>query len=693
MTSRDRRFLALLAAGLVGVVLATSTGLLAPSGEPGAAEAPPPPPADPDAVATSTIELVASDSSRPFAQLAAEYEAELAAAIPPDAPGAAGPEAALSPEAIAEREKKAEARRIRKASLPRIRIVAPIGAASDPTLENPISPAVAAPALASIDGIGEGFAGVNGTHSVTLFPPDANGDVSDRQIVQVANVRYAVFDKQSGEVQLGPVDLKALWSGFQGPCGTNNDGDPTVRWDEKAGRWVVGQFSISGSSTSKPYYQCLAVSKTADALGEWHRYAFSHTQLPDFPKLSIWHDGYYVTFYMFTRFFQGSKVCAYPRDAMISGNVTNVTFTCFQTSTQYGGLLAGDLDRSASPGGAEPTAGTPNVIVALGPTNDRLVAWRFRAGDAAPTGPVSIPVAPFLPACDGGVCIPQAGTTTKLDSLGDRLGYRFPVRWRGSDGTAVAVHSVALTSTSGARTGIRWYQLRIDATGGATVVQQGTYAPDDGLWRWMPSIAQDVDGNVAVGYNASGTSASPTIRVAGRTAGSGAAAGALDVAEATVDASAGSLNSSYTRWGDYASMTLDPNGCTFWHVGEHVARTHAYKWNSRITSFALKDGCTPGTYSRTASTIETSGGSTTVARATATTVRATLTSGGSPVAGRQLVFRIFDRYLAAVTDATGTASVTVTTPRKAATTTVTVRFGGDRELLSASATGRTIVVQ
>lgn len=692
MTSRDRRFLSLLAAGLVAVVLVTSTGLLAPSGEAGAGEVPPPPPADPDAVTTSTIQLVASDSSRPFAQLAAEYAAELAAASPPDPAVDAGSGAALRPETTTESERKAELRRIRRASLPRIRIVAPVSAATDPTLASTAVPAVAAPALGSIDGIGEGFAGVNGIHSVTLFPPDPNGDVSDRQILQVANVKYAVFDKLSGEVQLGPVDLRALWSGFQGPCGTNNDGDPTVRWDAKAGRWVVGQFSISGASNSRPYYQCLAVSRTADALGEWYRYAFAHTQLPDFPKLSIWHDGYYVTFYMFTRFFQGSKVCAYPRDAMISGNVSNVTFTCFQTSTQYGGLLAGDLDRSASPGGAEPTAGTPNVIVALGSTNDRLLAWRFRAGDAAPTGPVAIPVAPFLPACGGGVCIPQAGTTTKLDSLGDRLNYRFPVRWRGSDGTAVAAHSVALGSGSGDRTGIRWYQLRIDATGGATVIQQGTYAPNDGLWRWMPSIAQDVDGNVAVGYNASGTAASPTIRVAGRMGASGAAAGELDVAEATVDASAGSLNSSYTRWGDYASMTVDPNGCTFWYVGEHVARTHAYKWNTRIASFALKDGCTLGSYSRTGSSIETSGGSTTVPRATSTTVRATLTSGASPVAGRQLVFRIFDRYLAAVTDANGIASVTVTTPRKAATTTVTVRFGGDRDLLSASATGRTIVV-
>lgn len=692
MTARDRRFLALFAASLVLVVLATSSGLLAPLAGTGTGEAPPPPPADPDAVTTSTIALVASDSSRPFVELAAEYAAELAAATPPDAAPEAGGGAALRPETPTDSEKKAELRKVRRASLPQIRIVAPVGAATDPSLEAAVAPAVAAPALGSIEGIGEGFVGVNAVHSVTLFPPDPNADVSDRQILQVANVKYAVFDKLTGEVQLGPVDVRALWSGFQGPCGTNNDGDPTVRWDAKAGRWVVGQFSVSGSSTSRPYYQCLAVSKTADALGEWHRYAFSHSQFPDFPKLSIWHDGYYVTFYMFTRFFQGSKVCAYPRDAMISGDVSNVTFTCFQTSTQYGGLLAGDLDRSASPGGAEPTSGTPNVIVALGSTNDRLLAWRFRAGDAAPTGPVAIPVSPFLPACGGGVCIPQGGTTTKLDSLGDRLAYRFPVRWRGSDGTAVAVHSVAVGSGSAGRAAIRWYQLRIDATGGATVIQQGTYDPNDGLWRWMPSAAQDIDGNVAVGYNASGSSASPTIRIAGRTASSGASAGSFDVAEATVDASAGSLNSSYTRWGDYGSMTVDPNGCTFWHVGEYVAKTHAYKWNTRITSFALKDGCALAAYGRVASSIETSTGSTTVARATSVTLRATLRSEGSPVAGRQLVFRVFDRYLAAVTDANGVASVTVTTPRKAATTTVTVRFGGDRDRLSASATGRELVV-
>ena len=48
--------------------------------------------------------------------------------------------------------------------------------------------------------------------------------------------------------------------------------------------------------------------------------------------------------------------------------------------------------------------------------------------------------------------------------------------------------------------GMRWYEIR--RTGGTyTVHQQGTYAPGDGVHRWMGSIAQDKNGNMALGYS------------------------------------------------------------------------------------------------------------------------------------------------------------------------------------------------
>src|SRR5207244_6717696 len=104
-------------------------------------------------------------------------------------------------------------------------------------------------------------------------PPDTNASVGTTQVVQWVNVDYAVFDKASGAVLKGPTPGNSFWSGFTaGNCGTNNDGDPIIKFDAQARRWFATQFSVS----STPYYQCVAVSSTDDILtSSWHRYAYS----------------------------------------------------------------------------------------------------------------------------------------------------------------------------------------------------------------------------------------------------------------------------------------------------------------------------------------------------------------------------------------------------------------------------------
>ena len=68
--------------------------------------------------------------------------------------------------------------------------------------------------------------------------------------------------------------------------------------------------------------------------------------------------------------------------------------------------------------------------------------------------------------------------------------------------------------------GVRWYEIRRDGLGTYSVYQQGTYAPADGVHRWMGSIAQDKKGNMALGYSVvNGTDVFPGIRYTGRLAG------------------------------------------------------------------------------------------------------------------------------------------------------------------------------
>ncbi len=62
--------------------------------------------------------------------------------------------------------------------------------------------------------------------------------------------------------------------------------------------------------------------------------------------------------------------------------------------------------------------------------------------------------------------------------------------------------------------GIHWYELR-NTGSGWTIYQQGTYAPDSAS-RWMASIAQDNQGNMALGFSISSSSIYPGIRYVGR---------------------------------------------------------------------------------------------------------------------------------------------------------------------------------
>ncbi len=285
-------------------------------------------------------------------------------------------------------------------------------------------------------------------------PPDTNGAVGPSQYVQIVNASFEVLSK-SGTILFGPVAINTLWTGFGGGCQTNNNGDPTVRYDRLADRWIITQFSV----TTTPYLECVAVSATGDPTGAYYRYSFNYgsTAFPDYPKLGVWPDAYYETFNMFTggTTFAGAQVCAYDRTKMLAG--LTATQQCFTTSATYGGLLPSDLD-----GTLPPPAGSPNYLVALGATTRASATWKFHVDWATPanstfTGPVSITVPAYAEACGGGTCIPQSGTTNQLDSLADRLMYRLAYRNFGDHESLVVNHSV----TAGASVGVRWYELRV----------------------------------------------------------------------------------------------------------------------------------------------------------------------------------------------------------------------------------------
>lgn len=503
-------------------------------------------------------ELTHHDLSAPLRTMAAEYQNH------------AGAEASVgeAPEVEGESEAAEEARR---ALTPRPRSAAPT---VDTVRQSVATRGRAMPAV----GMHLAGIGANG-----YAPPDTSLDVGETQVVEAVNVRMQVWDK-AGNSLLGPQATNVLFFGFGGQCESSNSGDATVVYDRLAKRWVVSQFAVS----STPYLQCIAVSQTSDALGSWYRYSFAYSFFPDYPKLAVWPDAYYTTFNGFTSSggWYGGVVCAYDRAAMLQGLTAKQA--CY-TNPLYGGMLVAGVEGSATP-----AAGTDAYAIALGDTNSELATWRFSPSftdtpTLAVTGPDSVTVATYNLPCSGsgGNCVPQPGTNNRLDTLGERLMYRYVYRKIAGQESLLVSHSVA-DATSGV-TGVRWYELRGAATdtGTPTLYQQGTVLPD-ATYRWMPSISMDKVGNIGMVYSVSSSSMYPSIAVTGRL--SGDTLGVMTQAESIVVAGTGSQTSSQgralTRWGDYAAAVVDPvDDCTFWVASEYLATTGAFNWKTGIANF------------------------------------------------------------------------------------------------------------
>ncbi|GAB3435634.1 hypothetical protein NX773_22475 [Massilia solisilvae] len=437
----------------------------------------------------------------------------------------------------------------------------------------------------------------------TSAPPDPNGAVGDSQYVQWVNTRLAIYNKANGALLLGPIPGNALFAGMTGSpgadaCRTSNWGDPIVQYDKQARRWILTQFAWDPAKTDTgPYYQCIAVSTSADATGSYYRYAWEiHNDagkivFPDYPKVGVWPDAIYFTWVLFESAtaggYLGPRACGVDRAALLSGG--SASARCYDFGTAYGPILPSDLD-----GTAAPPAGSPNYMLTLDfladGTGDHLFMWRFSFANATVNGPVTVPVAPFTIACPstyGGPCVRQPAPGEALDALGDRLMHRLAYRNFGNREVLVANHSV---QQPGAPTdgpvGVRWYEIRNPASDSVAVYQQGTWAPD-GLDRWMGSIAMDKMGNIALGYSASGTKTPPGVRYTGRLRSE--PTGRLEP-EAVLVSGGGSQVDTYNRWGDYSAMTIDPSGdCNFWYTQEYIRATGSFNWSTRIGEFRFKN--------------------------------------------------------------------------------------------------------
>jgi Purple acid Phosphatase, N-terminal domain len=422
------------------------------------------------------------------------------------------------------------------------------------------------------------FAGMNLNSNGAGWPPDTNGDVGSTYFVQTVNTSIGIYNKSTGAL----VSATTFDSFFGGsaPCTADNNGDPIVLYDQYAQRWFILDFAWSGTNNGS--YYSVAVSKTSDPTGAWWQYCLQAdaTLMNDYPKCGVWHDGIYTTANMFsftTSQFQHAKVWAFKKPDIYNGVLTVQSLT--DSSAQAWSILPTNAKGTTAPTG-------PNYMYAVdadeygGSSIDAIYCWKMtvdwnNSNNTTWVGPSTMNVAAYGLTANR---IPQSGTSTQLDSLYGRLMYPANYRNFGSYGAVYVCHVAEYNSTRQ----MRWYEIRING-GTCSIYQQGTFAPDS-THRWMGAIAGDKNGSIAMGYSASSSSIVPAIRYAGRL--STDPLGQLSQGEATMIQGTG-YQTSYTRWGDYSSMTIDPDDDeTFWYTTEYYA-SNGTNWQTRIGSFKM----------------------------------------------------------------------------------------------------------
>ncbi len=534
----------------------------------------------------------------------------------------------------------------------------PIGQ-EDPVLQKEAMPMVSASAGVNFTGLG----------SLGFVPSDSNLAVGPYYIVEAVNVQFAVYNK-SGGLLSGPTDMVSFFSALGGNNCVGSFGDPVVIYDRAADRWVISM--IGSNSIGNNAAECVAVSQTNDPTGAYYLYSYGFgAYLNDYPKLSTWatasNSAYLATFNIYQNFktLIGADLCGFDRTKMLVGDPTAALLCQLTPSTEFG-YLPSDMD-----GPSPPVNGTPGLFINWQNNNPgelylRALTLNFAAGTSSLAPPTVISVANDTMACvNGGRCIPQEGTPQTLDSLGDRLMYRFAIRHFPDHDRAVVNHTVANTTQAG----IRWYEL-YDPAGNVTLNQQGTFAPDS-TYRWMGSVAEDQNGDIGLGYSASSSTLYPAILFTGRVPSD--PLGTMESENSMLAGTAAQVGTNAYRWGDYTAMQVDPSDdCTFWYVDQFQPMMGSYNWATNIASFIF-NSCTAGpNFSLTANpnTVTIAEGSPgtstiTVVPLNGFTGNVALTASGQPTG-------VTAKFKPASTASTSTLTLTAGAAATSGTSTITV---------------------
>ncbi len=474
------------------------------------------------------------------------------------------------------------------------------------------APSISAPAPAP----SSSFEGLDFTNWGAGHPPDTNGDVGPLYYIQTINTAVGIYNKSDGSRVTAFIFNTLMSQGnFGNLCDTSNFGDPVVLYDTFEDRWIITDFAfnLSGGNAVAPEFQCIAVSKSGDPVaGGWNFYSIQvNGGFGDYPKFGIWPDGLYMSANIFGfgagGSFQNVRVWAFNKAQMYAGAPTMQVLSFDAPSAEFTLLPSNARLQTGTP-----PAGSPNYFSVVAQFLNTVSVYRFHAdwkniSSSTFSGPfLSLTATSWSQLLAANQTEQSPGN--KLDTLYFRLMMQNQYTNIGGVESLWNSHTVGATGATSAQAAVRYYQVKV--TGGTVepnASQAFTYSPDATVFRFMPSVAVDRAGDMAIGYSATNATLNPAIRYAGRLAGD--APNTISQTEQSLiegtGTQSGNCGATCTRWGDYSAMTLDQDGCTFWYTNMYY-QTTGLAFNTRIGAFSFP-GCTPAVNGALQGTVTDSG--------------------------------------------------------------------------------------
>ncbi|MCP9198965.1 T9SS type A sorting domain-containing protein [Gramella sp. GC03-9] len=405
-------------------------------------------------------------------------------------------------------------------------------------------------------------------------PTDPTGVAGPDHYLNAWNSAFSIWDKEGNQI-VPPASLASIGGEFS----NETLGDPIVVYDEAANRYIISQFSDTPESF------LIAVSRGPDPVNDgWFTYRFpTDGVLPDYPKMSVWGDGYYFTTNKNSRTADESPVIyVMERDRMLEGESARVVafpLPGIETNGFYSPAGFNSIGNELAPRGNSPIIYMQDDAWA-GVSEDHLKIWlvnvdwnNLSASTISESQELNSAagVSPFSASFDGGSFsnLAQPGDAPDVDALQATMMYMTQYRRFDSHNSVVLNFVVDIDPTAAEHAGIRWYELRQQSDGGAwSVYQEGTFAPDS-RDRFSGSIGIDVRGNIGLAYTVLDDNPSnpvfPSLRYTGRFVND--ERGVMTIEEQSIIE--GESPNPNTRYGDYAHLSVDAaDGITFWHNGE-----------------------------------------------------------------------------------------------------------------------------